>query len=80
MVEVDDVTFVGATLWTDFDRGSQAAMIVARHAMSDFQLIARDLDPESPDQRPRFLPEHALADHRRSRAWLLQTLGELRSW
>jgi hypothetical protein len=78
VMELDDVTFVGATLWTDFDRESAGAMIVARHAMNDFQLIGRDLDPQSRDQRPRFLPEHALADHRRSRAWLSQTLGELR--
>lgn len=77
VVEIDGVAFVGATLWTDFDRGRPVAMIAARHHMDDFQLIGRDLDPESPDQRPRFLPEHALADHRRSRAWLSQTLGEL---
>lgn len=75
--EIDDVTFVGATLWTDFDHENPTTMIMAQHAMNDFQLIGRDLDPKSRDQRPRFLPEHALADHRRSRAWLWQTLGEL---
>lgn len=78
VVEIDGVTFVGATLWTDFDHEDPATLIMAQHAMNDFQLIGRDLDPQSRDQRPRFLPEHALADHRRSRAWLWQTLGKLR--
>lgn len=77
VAEIDGVAFVGATLWTDFERGSPTAMITAGYAMNDFTVIGRDLDPDSANQRPRFLPEHALADHRRSRAWLSQTLGAL---
>ena len=77
VAEIDGVAFVGTTLWTDFEREDSTAMITAGYAMNDFMVIGRDLDPDSPDRRPRFLPEHALADHRRSRAWLLETLGAL---
>lgn len=77
VAEIDVVTFVGTTLWTDFERENPTAMTTARCTMNDFSVIGRDLDPDNPDQRPRFLPEHALADHRRSRVWLSKTLGDL---
>src|SRR3546814_96407 len=76
-LEINDVTFVGATLWTDFERESPMAILAARSAMTDFRVIRRDPDPDDADQRALFLPEHALADHRRSCAWLAKTLGDL---
>src|SRR3546814_13657662 len=53
------------------------AILAARSAMTDFRVIRRDPDPDDADQRALFLPEHALADHRRSCAWLAKTLGDL---
>jgi predicted phosphodiesterase len=76
-VELDDVTFVGATLWTDFGCGDPRVMKRAWHGLNDFWAIRRAPAPDSRDQRHTFLPEHALADHRQSRAWLRQRLGAL---
>jgi len=65
-VRIGDVTFAGATLWTDFGLfGDQwRAMRVAGEWMNDFRKIrtARYAD--------RFRPQHALARHIQSRAFL----------
>jgi predicted phosphodiesterase len=70
-IRLDDVTFAGATLWTDFSLfGDQRrAMAVAGDRMNDHKKIrtARYLE--------RFLPRHALARHMESRAFLE---GEMR--
>src|SRR3546814_13217676 len=50
-LEINDVTFVGATLWTDFERESPMAILAARSAMTDFRVIRRDPDPDDADQR-----------------------------
>lgn len=76
-VEVDGFTFVGATLWADFEQGNDESMAHSEHFVRDFSVIHRDIDPSNPDQRPFFLPEHALADHLRSRTWLRDTLSSL---
>jgi predicted phosphodiesterase len=65
-VRIGDVTFAGATLWTDFNLfGDQwRAMRVAGDQMNDYRKIrtARYAD--------RFQPKHALARHMASRAFL----------
>jgi Calcineurin-like phosphoesterase len=65
-IQLGDVTFAGATLWTDFSLfGDQRrAMVVAADRMNDYRKIrtARYLE--------RFRPVHALARHRESRAFL----------
>jgi predicted phosphodiesterase len=61
-----NVTFAGATLWTDFNLfGDQRrAMAVAADHMNDFRKIRTARYAE------RFLPRHALARHMESRAFL----------
>jgi predicted phosphodiesterase len=65
-IRLGDVTFAGATLWTDFSLfgGQRRAMAVAADRMNDHKKIrtARYLK--------RFLPRHALARHMESRAFL----------
>jgi hypothetical protein len=65
-IRLGDVTFAGATLWTDFNLfGDQwRAMPVAGERMNDFKKIRvnRYVD--------RFRPQHALARHMESRAFL----------
>jgi predicted phosphodiesterase len=65
-IRLGDVTFAGATLWTDFNLfGDQwRAMHVAGERMNDFKKIRvnRYVD--------RFRPQHALARHIESRAFL----------
>jgi predicted phosphodiesterase len=74
-IRLGSVTFAGATLWTDFDLfGDQwRAMRVAGDRMNDFRKIrtARYAD--------RFRPQHALARHIRSRAFLETEMRKRRS-
>ena len=65
-VRIGDVTFAAATLWTDFAIGGDVhrAMAVAAERMNDFKKIRTGRYVE------RFRPSHALARHRRSRAFL----------
>jgi Icc-related predicted phosphoesterase len=37
--ELDDILFIGTTLWTDFNAGSPIAMQEANHNMMDFRII-----------------------------------------
>jgi predicted phosphodiesterase len=64
-VRIGDVTFAGATLWTDFNLfGDQRrAMVVAGERMNDFRKI------RTARYAVRFRPPHALARHLRSRAF-----------
>jgi hypothetical protein len=63
---------LGATLWTDYavTGNRDAAMTAAEREIHDHRLIRRH-GGSAP-----FLPEDALAEHRRSRAWLTGRLTE----
>ncbi|MGV7214863.1 metallophosphoesterase [Bradyrhizobium sp. UFLA05-112] len=65
-IRIGDVTFAGATLWTDFALFGDAhrGMAVAADHMNDFKKIRVGHYVE------RFRPPHALARHRRSLAFL----------
>jgi predicted phosphodiesterase len=65
-IRLGNVTFAGATLWTDFNLfGDQSrAMTVAADKMNDFRKIRISR------YQDRFRPQHALARHMESRAFL----------
>jgi hypothetical protein len=62
---------LGATLWTDYAAlgDPRQGMLDALGGIEDHRLIVRR-------DGAAFLPEHALAEHRLSRAWLAQRLAE----
>ncbi len=66
----DDVVFLGATLWTDFELSGDpvSGMAAAGLAMTDFQLIR-----VAPEYR-RLLPKDVLAMHRAERRWLQEAM------
>lgn len=74
-IQIGDVTFAGCTLWTDFAINGDAhrGMTVAGERMNDFRKIRTGRYVE------RFRPPHALARHRRSRAFLETELGRERT-
>jgi len=39
---IDDVVFLGATLWTDMNRGDPITQMVAKESMNDFRVIRND--------------------------------------
>ncbi|UGX94818.1 metallophosphoesterase [Bradyrhizobium barranii subsp. barranii] len=65
-VRIDDVTFAGCTLWTDFGiRGdAHGAMAVAAERMNDFKRIRMST------YKRRFLPHHAVNRHSKSVTFL----------
>jgi len=65
-IRFGDVTFAGATLWTDFElfHDQRRAMTVAADRMNDHKKI------RTARYHERFLPGHALARHMESRAFL----------
>lgn len=75
LVEIGGVRFVGATLWTDFclnGEGNQIIdMAVAGDLMNDFRRINLQKRPWR-----RFTPETSVGLHRRSRAFLWETLEQ----
>jgi predicted phosphodiesterase len=73
-IRIGDVIFACCTLWTDFAINGDAnrAMMVADERMNDFKKIRTGRYVQ------RFRPPHALARHRRSRAFLEAELRKVR--
>ncbi|NEW97152.1 metallophosphoesterase [Rhodopseudomonas sp. BR0G17] len=73
--EIGGVTFACATLWTDFDLygDPQRAMLAAGEMMNDYKKIRINRYAE------RFRPQHALARHNASRAFLEATMRHPRN-
>jgi Icc-related predicted phosphoesterase len=65
---VDDVTFVGATLWTDMNKGDGLTMFHLKDCMNDFRQVT--MFNESKNAYHRLLPEKVYEDHRRSRDYI----------
>ena len=69
-IQIADFTFLGCTLWTDFQLwpNAPAAMLAAGKALSDFNVIRGEKD--------WFQPEDALKLHQESIQWLKSALGK----
>lgn len=74
-VQIDDVVFVGATLWSDFDDEDVFVMLEAGQVLNDFHYI--DVKAGNGTDTDRLLPAHVLDDHKQSRRWLDTTLSGL---
>lgn len=74
-VRIGNVTFAGATLWTDFAIKGDAhrAMMTAADRLNDYKKI------RIAAYRQRFLPHHALTRHFRSRVFLNAEMRKSRS-
>jgi Icc-related predicted phosphoesterase len=73
-VEIGDVRFVGATLWTDFrlnDGDPELAMAAAQSGMNDYRKIKFSKLPYQ-----TFKPIHAYRKHHESRAFLRSALDD----
>lgn len=69
-VEIDGVTFIGCTLWTDFDLFGDAeyAMTTAAETMNDYRKIRIS------DYKLRLRPMHTLQKHKASRDFIAREL------
>jgi predicted phosphodiesterase len=66
---IDDVLFVGSTLWTDFNNGNIMDMMTCHGGMNDYNWIYRD-------QRTTITPDYILDKHHYSRQYLQHILHE----
>lgn len=71
-VVVDDVVFLGSSMWTDFNNADPLTMITCKDFMSDYKYI-RKLKNGS---YSRLRPEDTLHKHRYSLGWLRLMLQE----
>jgi Icc-related predicted phosphoesterase len=69
-VTIDGVTFIGCTLWTDFDLFGDPdyAMMAAAETMNDYRKIRIS------DYKLRLRPRHTLARHQESRDFIAREL------
>ena len=74
LFEIDDVVFLGATLWTDFDNKNSNTMINATMMMNDYRMIKRLHKNES----VRLLPQHILDIHLKSRKMLVTNIKKFK--
>lgn len=75
-VRIDDIVFVGATLWTDFDGGDVQVMQAAESILNDFHYIRVGAGDES--EQCRLRAQMVLDDHLESLDWLDATLSRFR--
>ena len=65
-VKIDGYEFIAGTLWTDFNDQDSLTMFNAERAMNDYKAVKNTNDRVS----WKFLPKHALSDHRQMRDYL----------
>lgn len=75
--ELDGVLFVGATLWTDMNRGDELTLFHMKSMMNDYRQIT--MFNEAKNAYHRLQPERTMADHYRSRDYIKHTLEENRA-
>jgi len=63
--EIDNIVFVGATLWTDFNRNDPTTMSICSNSMNDYRVIR-----DSTKNYSRLKPVTTLGRHRESLAYI----------
>ena len=71
---IDDVTFVGATLWTDMNKGDPLTLHAIGDMMNDFKIIRNDEHGYT-----RLRPAHAMYRHQQTVAWLKVVLQDMKN-
>lgn len=69
-VMIQDICFMGMTLWTDMNRGDPITLFRIRDMMSDFHVIKNGA------RKRRFLPQDAREDHDQALRYIQQTLAQ----
>lgn len=78
-VVIDDVLFIGATLWTDFDKENPMSMFMAKQYMSDYSVITRLSQSDTDDgwaYRGKLDPSHTLLTHKLHRKFIDSELAK----
>jgi len=69
---IDDVAFVCATMWSDFDRGDPLSMWHAKSCMNDFRIIRTG--PKDEPWKRKFAPLDAYAEFKRDTEYIFSEI------
>lgn len=72
--DIEGYLFVGGTLWTDYNGGDPVSMLQAKDRINDFNHVKN-----SAVSFYKFLPQHALTDHRQMLAYISDTISQRRA-
>lgn len=80
-ITIDDVTFIGGTLWTDMNKEDPHTLYAIKGIMNDFQVIKnsnrvvsfKDEDSRFHQRIARFCPEDTVEDHKAMLAFIDET-------
>jgi hypothetical protein len=80
-ITIDDVTFIGGTLWTDMNKEDPHTLYAIKGIMNDFQVIKnstrvvsfKDEDSRFHQRVARFCPEDTVEDHKAMLAFIDET-------
>lgn len=70
---VDDVTFIGATLWTDCNKGDPLTLHALTDMMNDFRIIRNDEHGYT-----KLRPAHAMYRHQQTMSYLKNVLPDMK--
>ena len=70
--ELEDVTFVGATLWTDMNKNDNLTIFHMKTVMNDYRQVT--MFNEAKNTYHRLTPERTVADHYKSRNYIRETV------
>ena len=69
--KIDDVTFIGGTLWTDMNKGDPVTLHSVRDMMNDFRVIKKDLEGYT-----NLKPADTVVRHRHMLGYIKQIVAE----
>jgi hypothetical protein len=64
-VTIDDVTFIGGTLWTDMNKEDSLTLYNIKGIMNDFRCVTNSNRIHTKTRPPSFTPEDSVEDHRK---------------
>ena len=70
---IDDVTFIGATLWTDMNKGDPLTLHAINDMMNDFKIIRNDEHGYT-----KLRPAHAMYRHQQTISYLKSILPDMK--
>lgn len=76
-VQVDDVVFLGATLWTDMAGQDPEAMELAQRMLFDYRVISQSGESLGSGEPVGLTPERTVDEHHRSRQWIESSMRQL---
>lgn len=74
-VVIDDVIFVGTTMWTDYNKGDEITMYQAQRCMNDYNLIKINHD----DVTLRLSPHDVLKKYAQNKDFLINALSNVQT-